>query len=116
MRRIVHAAMSSELGLDILVAEDPHLCREVFSVSAQKPSVKGNGRQQGHGLWPQAILHGRGRCQLCDCLAHGARCCLYARLLIEQYLNNGARHKMPNLPEKLMRIAGPDFYQAGSIK
>lgn len=45
MRRIVHVAMSSEFGLDVLVAEEPHLCREVLSVSAQKPSVKGNGRQ-----------------------------------------------------------------------
>lgn len=70
MCRIVHIAVSSEFGLDILIAEEPHLCREILSVSAQKPSVKGNGRQQGHGLWPQAILHGRGRRQLRDCLAH----------------------------------------------
>lgn len=100
MRRIVHVAMSSEFGLDILVAEQPHLCREVLSVSAQEPSVKGNGRQKGHGLWSQAILHGRGRRQLCDCLAHScenAVCetdrrdagCLYGDLLLSNYPNDG---------------------------
>lgn len=51
---IVHVAMSSEFGLDILIAEDPHFCREVLSVSAQKPSVRGMGgsRAMGFGRRP----------------------------------------------------------------
>jgi hypothetical protein len=44
MRRVVHVTMSSKFGFDILVSEKPHFCREVFSVSAQKPPVKRDRR------------------------------------------------------------------------
>lgn len=68
--RIIHVPMSSKLSLDILISEKPHFRGEEFPVGAQKPSVQRNRRQEGHWLGPQAVLHGRGRCQLCEGLAH----------------------------------------------
>lgn len=48
VRRIVHVAMRAKLGLDVLVAQQTHLLRQVAPVRAEQASVQRKGREQGH--------------------------------------------------------------------
>lgn len=69
--RVVDFAMSPELGLDVLVAEDPHLAGEVLPVAAQEPPVEGDRGQEGHGLGLEAgVAAGRRGCEAGHGWAH----------------------------------------------
>lgn len=59
MRRVLRLPMTPKLGLDVLVAQEPHLGRQVPAVRAEQPPVQGDGRQQGQRR-PQARV-GRAR-------------------------------------------------------
>lgn len=56
MGRIVNVAMRPELGLDVLVTQEPHLARQMLPVSAQEAAVERYGRQQSHGAGLEALL------------------------------------------------------------
>lgn len=51
--RIVDVSVSAELGLDVLVAQQPHLGWKVLSVGTQEASVEVRGRQEGHLVGPE---------------------------------------------------------------
>lgn len=57
---IVHIAMSPELGLDVLVAQDAHLSGQVLAMGAQETAVQRDRREECHGARPEALLGGRG--------------------------------------------------------
>lgn len=62
MGRVVHVPVRPELGLDVQVAQDPHLGGEVLPVRAQQAAVQRDGRQQGHhGRGPQGVGAAGGR-------------------------------------------------------
>lgn len=60
MRWIVNFAVRPKLSLDVLVAQNAHLCRKKLAVRAQQASVERNGRQQGHMIRAKTPLRGRG--------------------------------------------------------
>ena len=62
MCRVVDVAVCPELGLDVLIAQDPHLRRQVFAVGAEEAPVQRYWRQQGEGLGPQAVAAAGGCC------------------------------------------------------
>jgi len=62
MRRVVNVAVCPELAPDVLVAQDAHLWGQVFAVGAEEAPVQRYWRQQGKGLWPQAVAAAGGCC------------------------------------------------------
>lgn len=61
MCRVVDVAVGPELVLDVLVAQDAHLLRQVLAVGAEEAPVQRYWRKQGEGLGPEAVAAaGRG--------------------------------------------------------
>lgn len=60
VRRIVDVAVGPELGLDVLVTQQPHLLRQVFPVRTQQAPVEWDWWQQGHWLGPETATGGGG--------------------------------------------------------
>lgn len=55
MCRVVDVAVRPELGLDVLVAQHPHLLGQMFPVRPKEAPVEWYWRQQGERLGPEAI-------------------------------------------------------------
>ena len=72
MHRVLHIPVRPELGLDILVAQQAHLGRQVLAVGAEQAPVEVDGRQQGHGAGREALgrVH-RGRVEEPEGGPHG---------------------------------------------
>lgn len=57
---VVHIAVRPELGLDVLVSQDPHLGGQVLSMGTQDAAIKWDRREECHGLGVEAMLPGWG--------------------------------------------------------
>jgi hypothetical protein len=55
MHGVLNLAVRSELGLDILVSQQPHFRGEVPPVSAEQTAVEVNWWKEGHRTWRQAL-------------------------------------------------------------
>lgn len=62
MCRVVDVAVGPELVLDVLIAQDAHLLRQVLAVGAEEAPVQRYWRQQGEGLGPEAVAAAGGGC------------------------------------------------------
>ena len=60
MGRVLHIAVRPELGLDVLVSQDPHLGGKMLAVGAEEATVQRDRGQQRHGARSEALLGCRG--------------------------------------------------------
>jgi hypothetical protein len=58
MDRVLNLPMCPELGLDILVPEQPHFRGQVPPVSTKQTTVEMNWREERHGARGQALSRG----------------------------------------------------------
>ena len=56
MDGIVELLVGSELGLDVLVAQEAHLWWQVLPVSPKKAAIKGNRWEESHRPWASEAL------------------------------------------------------------
>jgi hypothetical protein len=88
MRRVLRLPMTPKLGLDVLVAQEPHLGGQVPAVRAEQPPVQGDGRQQGQRR-PQARVGRARRRGLGEESARGSHLFFSFLLLLLVYVSRG---------------------------
>lgn len=58
MGRVVDFPMSPKLGLDVLVAEKPHIGREMLAVGAKEATVQVDRRQKSNRVGSETAARG----------------------------------------------------------